>query len=82
MKFSLIMFSWSAMDGHFKREVLQMQPFRGESYMKPQKFWLDTMIAYKLIFHVARIDLVCYTAVLIVTQRFSPLVGRSVSWRH
>ena len=83
MKFSLIMFSWSAMDGHFKREVLQMQPFRGESYMKPQKFWLDTMIACKLIFHVARTDLVCYTAVLIVvTQRSSPLVGRSVSWRH
>ena len=29
MMFSLIMFSWSAMDGHFKREVLQMQSFRG-----------------------------------------------------
>ena len=50
------MFSWSAMDGHFKREVLQMQPFREESYMKPQTFWLDTMIACKLIFHVACID--------------------------
>ena len=66
MMFSLIMFSWSAMDGHFKREVLQMQPFRGaggggggggESYMKPQtSFWLDTMIACKLIFHVECID--------------------------
>ena len=66
MKFSLIIFPWSAMDGHFKREVLQMQPFRGESYMKPQKFWLDTMIACKLIFYVACIDLVCYKAVFIV----------------
>ena len=58
MMFSLIMFSWSAMDGHFKREVLQMQPFRGaESYNKPQtSFWLDTMIACKLIFHVVCID--------------------------
>ena len=27
------MFSWSAMDGHFKREEVQMQPFRGESYI-------------------------------------------------
>ena len=45
------------MDGHFKREVLQMQPFREESYMKPQtSFWLDTMIACKLIFHVVCID--------------------------
>ena len=83
MMFSLIMFSWSAMDGHFKRKVSQMQPFRGESYMKPQKFWLDTMIACKLIFYVACIDLVCYTAVfIVVTQRSSPPVGRSVSWRH
>ena len=41
------------MDGHFKREVLLMQQFRGESYMKPQTFWLDTIIVCKLIFHVA-----------------------------
>ena len=83
MMFFLIMFSWSAMDGHFKREVLQMQSFRGESYMKPQKFWLDTMIACKPIFHVACIDLVCYKAVsIVVTQRSSLPVGRSVSWRH
>ena len=57
MMFSPIMFSWNAMHGHSKREVLQMQQFRWESYMKPQtSSWLDTMIACKLIFHVAHID--------------------------